>query len=253
MVRRVRYDGLLRCSRAFEHGDAALVVTSHLGPGVVHGDHVDVRGTLDGDARLIVTAQAATRVLGGGARRASSDARWDVGPGALLQLIGEPLVAGNGGRYDATQHVSLARGARVVVSDAARAPADCEVRLRTVIDIEGVESLYDAVDAHLVAPFAFGTLALFGLNAEEVMRATARLDALCAGLAEMRAGVGAYPRGVLVRLLATSLWPVVAALARLRDALTAVPLDRWPDRDESEVIHLSNDGAPSHRYDALKA
>jgi hypothetical protein len=253
VLRRVRYDGVLRCSRAFEHGDAALVVTSHLGPGVVHGDRVQVRGTLDDDARLIVTAQAATRVLGGGARRASSDARWDVGPGALLQLVGEPLVASPGGHYDATQHVFLARGARVLVSDAARAPADAAVRLRTVIDVEGVESLYDAVDVERVAPSAFGTLALFGLDAHEVMPATALLDSLCADLPEVQAGVGAYPRGVLVRLVATSLWPVVAALARLRGALTAVPLDRWPDRDASEVIHLSNDGASSHRYDVSKA
>ncbi len=252
MLRRVRYDGVMRCSRAFDHGGTALVVTSQLGPGVVRGDRLELRGTLDENARLIVTAQAATRILGG-AQLASSYARWDVEPHAQLQLIGEPLVASEGGRYEATQRVALARGARVLISDAARAPADCEVRLRTIIEIEGVESLYDAVDVQCTAPAAFGTLALFGLNGAEVARTTALLDELCADVPDAQAGVGAYPRGVLVRVLADSLWPVCAALAHLRDALGVVLLDRWPDDDESEMIHLSNDGRSSPRYDALKS
>jgi urease accessory protein UreH len=251
-LRRVRYEGVMRCSRAFDRGGAALVVTSQLGPGVVHGDRLEVNGTLDEDARLIVTAQAATRVLGG-ARSAFSVANWNVGARARLQLIGEPLVASSGGRYEATQHVALARGARVLISDAASAPADSAIRLRTIIDVEGIEALYDAVDVQCAAPAAFGTLALFGLDKREVTRATEVLDALCAELPDAQAGVGAYPHGVLVRVLAVSLWPVYATLVRLRDALADVPLDRWPDRDELGVIHLSNDGSSSHRYDALKA
>jgi hypothetical protein len=248
----VRYDGVMRCSRAFDHGGAALVVTSQLGPGVVRGDRLELHGTLDEDARLIVTAQAATRILGG-ARPAFSQARWSVGARARLQLIGEPLVASAGGRYEATQHVALARGARVLISDAACAPVDSEVRLRSIIDVEGVEALYDAVDAQRAAPAAFGTLALFGLDAGQVVRATELLDALCARLPDAQAGVGAYARGVLVRVLAGSLWPVYATLAQLRDALDAGPLDRWPDCDESETIHLSNDAPSSSRYDALKS
>jgi hypothetical protein len=241
----------MRCSRAFDHGGGALVVTSQLGPGVVHGDRLELVGTLDDDARLIVTAQAATRVLGG-ARPASSRARWNVGARARLSLIGEPLVANAGGRYEATQHVALARDARVLISEAVCAPADAEIRLRTVIDIEGVETLYDAVDAQRAAPAAFGTLALFGLDEGEVARATSLLDEMCADLPDALGGVGAYPRGVLVRVLAGSLWPVYETLAHLRDALDAIPLDGWPDDDESETIHLSNDAPPSSRYDALK-
>jgi len=242
----------MRCSRAFDHAGAALVVTSQLGPGVVRGDRLELHGTLDEDARLIVTGQAATRVLGG-ARPAFSQARWDVRRRARLQLIGEPLVASAGGRYEATQHIALARGARVLISEAACAPVDSEVRLRTIVDIEGAEVLYDAVDAQRAAPAAFGTLALFGLDEGEVARATTLLDALCVGLSDARAGVGAYPRGVLVRVLAESLWPVYATLAHLRDALGAGPLDRWPDCDESETIHLSNDVPPPSRYDVLKS
>ena len=252
VLRRVRYDGLMRCSRAFDRGGAALVVTSQLGPGVVHGDRLELRGTLDDGAHLIVTAQAATRILGG-ARRASSDARWNVGSGARLQLIGEPLVASAGGCYEATQHVALARGARVLVCDAARAPADSDVRLRTIVEIDGVESLYDAVDAQRAAPAAFGTLALFGLDEDEVVRTTALLDAVCAGLPDAQAGVGAYPCGVLVRVTSASLWPVCAALSHLRAALGPALLDGWPDDDDSQMIHLSNDAASSSRYDTLKS
>ena len=253
MLRRVRYDGVMRCSRAFDHAGAALVMTSQLGPGVVHGDRLELHGALDDDARLIVTGQAATRILGGGARPASSYARWDVGSRARLELRGEPLVASAGGHYEATQHVALARGARVLISDAARAPADSEIRLRTIVEIDGIESLYDAVDVQCAAPAALGTLALFGLQEHDVTRATALLDELCAGLRDAQAGVGGCPRGVLVRILAGSLWPVQATLARLRDALAAVPLDRCPDGDESPVIHLSNDVPSSSRYDALKS
>jgi urease accessory protein UreH len=253
VLRRVRYDGVMRCSRAFDHGGAALVMTSQLGPGVVHGDRLELHGTLDDDARLIVTGQAATRVLGGGARPASSYARWDVGSRARLELRGEPLVASAGGRYEATQHVALAREARVLISDAACAPAESEIRLRTTIEIDGVESLYDAVDVQCAAPAALGTLVLFGLQERDVTRATALLDELCAGLTGVEAGVGAYPRGVLVRVLAESLWPVHATLACLRDALDAIPLDRWPADDESQTIHLSNDVPSSSRYDALKS
>jgi urease accessory protein UreH len=251
VLRRVRFDGVLRCSRAFDRGGAALVITSQLGPGVVHGDRLELRGTLDADARLIVTAQAATRVLGG-KRSASSDARWEVGPGARLQLIGEPLVASPDGRYVATQRIALGRGARVLVSDAACGVASAEVRLRTVIDVDGVEALYDAVDIDRAAPTAFGTLALFGLDRDGVERATAVLDELCTGLLDARAGVGTYPSGVLVRIIADSVWPVYDALARMRTALQTFLLDDSAASDGARAIHLSNDAPFSSRYHALK-
>jgi urease accessory protein UreH len=107
VLRRLRYDGTLRCSRAFPHEAAALVVTSQLGPGIVHGDRLRLHGTLDERAHLIVTAQSATRIMGG-EHTSVTEARWSVAAGALLELIGEPLVPSPGARLQATTRITLA-------------------------------------------------------------------------------------------------------------------------------------------------
>lgn len=239
ILRRVRYDGVMRCSRAFHHGAAAVIVTSQLGPGIVHGDGLTVDGTLDARAHLIVTAQAATRVLGG-TRPARSDARWEVGPHATLELIGEPVVVSPGGRYESTLRIGLAGGARVLVSETVTAPLDSQVRLRTIVARDERECLYDALDAQCAAAGAIGTLALFGLEPDEVRRVTALLDGLCGADDALRIGVGAYPDGVLVRLLANSAWPVHERLAQLREALRDGITTESPP-PPLRTVHLSND------------
>jgi len=218
VLRRLRYDGVMRCSRAFPHDAAALVVMSQLGPGIVHGDRLRLRGALDEDAHLIVTAQSATRVLGG-ERAAVSEARWSVGAGAVLELLGEPLVPSAGACFETTTRIALERGARVLVTDAVRACTGVDVRTRTVIELDGRECFYDALDVARAAPAAVGTLALFGLSADEVSAAVRALDAASA---VAHAGVGAYRDGVFVRLRAATLWPVRETLLALRDVLREV-------------------------------
>ncbi|GAC1586864.1 MAG: hypothetical protein NVS3B28_10940 [Candidatus Velthaea sp.] len=218
VLRRLRYEGVMRCSRAFARDGAALVVTSQLGPGVVHGDRLRLHGALDAGAHLIVTAQSATRVLGG-ERPASAEARWDVAAGAVLELIGEPLVPTPGSHFATTVRVALAGGARVLLTDAVRACAHADVRARTIITVEGRECFYDALDVARVPPGGVGTLALFGLCAHEAAAAVNVLEAACAGAEVGQTGVGAYPAGVFVRVHAHSLWLVRETLSALRTAL----------------------------------
>lgn len=220
VLRRLRYDGTLRCSRAFPHEAAALVVTSQLGPGIVHGDRLRLHGTLDERAHLIVTAQSATRIMGG-EHTSVSEARWSVAAGALLELIGEPLVPFPGARLQATTRITLEPGARVLLTDAIGARADIDVRSRTIVERDGRECFYDALDVARCAPGAIGTLALFGLSVDEIAVAVSALDAV--GITPgVRAGIGAFREGVFVRLWAPALWPVRESLSTLRDLLSTL-------------------------------
>jgi urease accessory protein UreH len=220
VLRRLRYDGTLRCSRAFPHEAAALVVTSQLGPGIVHGDRLRLQGTLDESAHLIVTAQSATRIMGG-ERTSISEARWSVAAGALLELIGEPLVPAPGARFQTTTRITLEPDARVLLTDAVGARTDIDVRSRTIVERDGRECLYDALDVARCAPGAIGTLALFGLASTEIAAAVNALDAV-AGASDVRVGIGAYSDGVFVRLSAPALWPVRERLFALRTVLVGL-------------------------------
>jgi len=220
VVDRLRYDGLARCSRPFARGGAALVVLAQLGPGVIAGDAVATTGRLAPVAHLIVTQQTATRLLGG-VRTAGARSQWTIGENAMLELIGEPLIAAADADYEATTTVDLADGARVLVAEIAHVPATASVRLRTVVTRHGRELLYDAVDAQTAAPAAVGTLAYVGLTEEERMHCLAALDRAADVTAGVRIGTGALAHGVFARLTGDGAWLVGAALDALRVALLA--------------------------------
>jgi urease accessory protein len=216
VLERVRYDGISRCSRAFAHGDAALVVLSQLGPGVVRGDRVSTHGRVGAGAHLIVTAQTATRLMGGAADAAAT-ATWCVEAGAVLELIGQPLVASANARYSATISIDMAPGALAIISDVAAVPSTAHVRLRTLIRREEREAFYDAIDAGAAAPHAVGTLVLIGVD---MPRAAAdALDAAADAWPQIRTGVGILPSGVFVRALATDTWALRCFLEALHDVL----------------------------------
>lgn len=222
ILERVRYDGISRCSRAFAHGDAALVVLSQLGPGVVRGDSIGTSGHLHAGAHLVVTNQSATRLMGGTCG-AEAHATWRLDEGAFLELVGEPLVANAGARYEASTAIDLRAGACVLISELARVPADAEVRLRTSVRRFGRELYYDAFDAAAASPQAVGTFALIGIDETRVSAVIAALDGAAGPLSDLRLGdlrlgAGALPGGAFARVLANDIWAVRTALAELREA-----------------------------------
>ncbi len=217
ILERVHYDGISRCSRAFAQGDAALVVFSQLGPGVVRGDSVTTSGRIRAGARLIVTGQAATRLMGGG-QRSESHASWSLDERAVLELVGEPLVAGPDARYSASTSVELAAGALLLVSEIASVAAGADVRLRTCVRQLGRELFYDAFDAAAAAPYAVGMFALIGFAGERAAPVIAALDRAADEHSEVRLGVGALPHGAFARILAPDVWAVRVTLTALRQA-----------------------------------
>jgi urease accessory protein UreH len=221
VLERVRYEGISRCSRAFAVDGAALVVLSQLGPGVVRGDAVTTAGHVRAGAHLIVTSQAATRLMGG-ARRSGSHATWIVEDDATLEIIGEPLVASGAARHESTTSIHLAPGAVVVMSDIAAVPRGADVRLRTSVTRGGRELFYDAFEAGAAAPLAVGTLAIVGLAPGRVAALVDALDVAAEAASDLRLGIGALSSGAFARILAPDIWPIRSALQALRDAAWSV-------------------------------
>ena len=225
VLERVRYDGISRCSRAFGRGDAALVVLSQLGPGVVRGDAVSTRGHLRAGAHLIVTSQTSTRLMGG-ARPARFTSRWTLDDGATLELIGEPLVAYADAAYDALTDIELGARASVLISEIAAVPAAAAVRLRTSIVRAGRELFYDAFEPAAAAPQTVGTFAIVGRSESAATELTASLDRAAdrLGADALRAGIGLLPTGVFARLIGPNPWSVRCALGTLHAAARTVTI-----------------------------
>jgi urease accessory protein len=217
ILERVRYEGILRCSRAFARGDAALVVLSQLGPGVVRGDAVTTTGIVRADAHLIVTSQAATRLMGGTCV-SRSHANWIVEDNGILELIGEPLVANTGACHDATTSIELGAGAFVLISEIAAVPCAADVHLRTTVTRAGRELFYDAFDAGAAAPNAVGTFGVVGLASSRIAPLVLAFDHTADESDEHRLGVGVLATGVFARMLAPDAWSVRSMLVRLREA-----------------------------------
>jgi urease accessory protein UreH len=220
VLERVRYEGISRCSRAFAHGDAALVVLSQLGPGVVRGDAVTTTGIVRANAHLIVTSQTATRLMGG-PRASHSRATWVVEDDAVLEIVGEPLVASADARYEATTSVELGTGSLVLVSEIAAVPRAAHVRVRMLVARGGRDLFYDAFDAGAAAPHVIGTLALVGLAPDRIAPLVAALDAAADASSAGRVGVGALLAGAVARILADDIWSVRSTLESLRSAAWA--------------------------------
>jgi hypothetical protein len=210
VIERVRYDGVARCSRTFSRDDAALVVLSTLGPGIVRGDSLEIVGSVGPGAHLIVTEQAATRVLGGGAS-SRIDACWTVGSEATLELCPEPIIANSGGVATIATTIDCAPGATLIVRDLASVSAGTRLSLRTLARVAGRDVYYDSIELGADAPPAVGTFAIIGR-----MPDVEALDAF-ARAADLHIGVGVLSPGAFVRVLGPAVWPV-------RDVLDAVNL-----------------------------
>lgn len=218
VLERVRYEGISRCSRAFPSGEGALVVLSQLGPGVVRGDTVTTHGRLDAGAHLIVTSQTATRLMGG-PRNSHARASWTVGEGAILELIGEPLVANAGARYESTTRIQLGTRSLALISEIAQVPAGSDVRLMTSVRRSDLELYYDSIDAAAAAPHVIGSFTLVGLDAATISPILSALDACADNARDVRCGTGELFNGVFCRLTATDAWTARSVLEELRIAV----------------------------------
>lgn len=113
-VHRARAAGPLRllCPRAA--GDAAWVVTSSLGGGLVDGDHVALEVTIDAGATCVVTTQASTKVYKG---RSSQRTSVRVhGDGAAL-VVPDPVVPFRDAELAQVTHVELEAASALVLCD----------------------------------------------------------------------------------------------------------------------------------------
>jgi urease accessory protein UreH len=215
ILERVRYEGISRCSRAFPSGDATRIVLSQLGPGVVRGDTVETHGRLGPGAHLIVTSQTATRLMGG-PRSSHARATWTLAEGSILELMGEPLLANAGARYESSTRIDLGTRSLALITEIVQVPAGTDVRLTTSIRRSGLELYYDAIDAAAAAPNVVGSLALLGLDGAAISPILSALDRYADNARDVRIGIGELPNGVFCRLTATEAWTARSVLRDLR-------------------------------------
>ncbi|HEY0798739.1 MAG TPA: urease accessory protein UreD [Candidatus Baltobacteraceae bacterium] len=193
-------------------------MTSLLGPGAIRDDHFHAHGVVESDAHLLVTAQAATRLLGGSSSALSS---WRVAAGAFLEIVNEPLVPSGGAVCELRTTIDLAPTARVALLDVVSfSPAvPCRLRSQTLISLGGRAIAHDhfAITRERdEESCAVGTY-VFCDPSNRVS-----LEPLAAKLSgferpDVRVGAGSLRGGgVLVRVLGPGPWAVRAALHGVR-------------------------------------
>ena len=113
-VHRARGAGPLRllCPRAA--GDAAWIVTSSLGGGLVDGDAVALEVTVDHGATCVVTTQASTKVYKGSSRQHT---RVTLEPDASVLVVPDAIVPYRDASYVQTTEVALAASSTLVLAD----------------------------------------------------------------------------------------------------------------------------------------
>jgi len=113
-VHRARGAGPLRLLFPRSAGDAAWIVTSSLGGGLVDGDAVALDVSVEAGATAVVTTQASTKVYKG-----SSKQRTHVkvaGDGAVL-VVPDPVVPYRGASFAQVTEIELARTSTLVLCD----------------------------------------------------------------------------------------------------------------------------------------
>jgi urease accessory protein len=230
-VHRARSAGPLRllCPRAA--GDAAWIVTSSLGGGLVDGDALELEIAVESGATCVVTSQASTKVYkGSSSQRTTVRVHGD----ATALVVPDPIVPFRNARFDQVTSVELARGASLVLADAITAGRVAHgerwsaehVATTLELAIAGKRVLLDRVvlardaTARMRRFEALGTALLVGprfadLAAAELARVAAEPVVRGAGVV-----VAASPLadGVLIRVVGDR---IEAVLHTLRDHLRA--------------------------------
>jgi urease accessory protein UreH len=234
-------EGLARCSRPFAMpSGGARLVTMQLGPGYVRGDRFACAGRVGARAELTMSPQAATRALGRGDESLAT-ARWHVGAGATLRLLGEPLVLYSGTRHRAETEIELEPEATLVYLDVVVASGEFEsVTTRLRVHTGERLLLHDALSLtperlHGAVGSAFVVGGTLARSTEAASFAAADVAAHAASLRfDVRIGVGRPACGGLsVRARGDRAASVHAALAAVLacgagDRIT--DLSRFADR-----------------------
>jgi urease accessory protein len=106
------------CPRA--DGDAAWLMTTTLGGGLVDGDQVSVALAVGAGCAAVLSTQASTKVYRG-PRGCRSELAASVGPGGLLAVLSDPVTCFSGSRYEQRADVELAPGASLAILEAVTA------------------------------------------------------------------------------------------------------------------------------------
>lgn len=99
-------------------GPLAWAVAASHGGGLVGGDAIAIDLAVGAGARALLTTQAETKVYRTTGRPCAQRLRAEVGPGALLALLPEPVSAFAGSALSQRQAVALAADASLVLVDA---------------------------------------------------------------------------------------------------------------------------------------
>jgi urease accessory protein len=251
-VHRARGAGPLRLLFPRSAGDAAWIVTSSLGGGLVDGDAVALDVSVDAGATAVITTQASTKVYKG-----TSQQRTHVrvaGDGAAL-VVPDPVVPYRDACFMQVTTIDLASASTLVLCDVLTAGRVAygerwsATRLDTTLrlSIDGALALHDRIvlanaEAHMQRFTALATAVLFGPRVSDL--AATQLATLPA--VERRAPVivagsplgtpchrsdEAAPRGVagaLFRICGDDVESVVKTTRDLlRDACSRLGEDPW--------------------------
>jgi urease accessory protein len=113
-VHRARGAGPLRLLTPRAAGNAAWIVTSSLGGGLVDGDDVALEVTVDAGATCVVTTQASTKVYKG---RTAQHTRVTVAGDGTALVVPDPIVPYRDADYVQTTDVALASSSTLVLGD----------------------------------------------------------------------------------------------------------------------------------------
>jgi urease accessory protein len=238
-VHRARGAGPLRLLFPRAAGDAAWIVTSSLGGGLVDGDRVALEVDVDAGATAVVTTQASTKVYKG-----SSQQRTRVrvaGDGTAL-VVPDPVVPYRDASFAQVTELELARDSTVILCDVLTAgrvaygerwSATClDTLLRITID--GALVLHDRivlagdVAAHMQRFTALATAILIGPRVREI--AAARLGVLerVTPGSPVIVAASALADGALFRIAGADVETVVKTTRDLlREACSRVGEDPW--------------------------
>lgn len=94
--------------------DMAYVYVQNPTGGVFAGDRLVTRVTAEDGVRVHITSQSATKLYRSEGADATQEVRFELGEGAYVESLPDPLIPHAGARYRQHTHVELARGATFV-------------------------------------------------------------------------------------------------------------------------------------------
>jgi urease accessory protein len=222
-------------------GDAAWIVTSSLGGGLVDGDAVALEVSVDAGATAVITTQASTKVYKG-----STQQRMQVrvaGDGAAL-VVPDPVVPYRDASFTQLTNLELARASTLVLCDVLTAGRVAygerwsATRLDSTlrISIGGVLALHDRIvlanaAAHMQRFTALATAVLLGPRVADLAAdQLAALGAVERGAHVIVAG-SRLADGAIFRLAGDDVETIVRATRTLlRDACARLGEDPWSRR-----------------------